>query len=160
MNSKYLYLSEVNREILVIGAAIEPSNPIWVNLPTISQSSRECYLTITDATIVFNSTQTHDSLNIKINIPTSNYFSSDNKYPMVAFMDTTDNKLYRLQHENKINILTNDNLKRIEFILEDNNAEVITLSPADSMEVMIKLDYINQDEMTQLYISQKPRTLD
>lgn len=152
MPSKYLYLSEVNRDF-------DKSNPTWNNLPTISQSSRECYLTITDATIVFNSTQTHDSLNIKMNIPTSNYFSSDNEYPMVAFTDTIDDKIYRVQHENKINILTNDNLKRIEFILEDNNGDVIIIDEDDSMEVMIKLDYINQDEMTQSYLSERPKLL-
>ena len=152
MPTKYLYLSEVNRNF-------DKSNPTWNNLPTISQSSRECYLTITDATIVFNSTQTHDSLNIKMNIPTSNYFSSDNESPMVAFTDTTNDKLYRVQHDNKISILTNDNLKTIEFILEDNNAEVITLTTVDSMEVMIKLDYIDQDEMIQSYLSERPKLL-
>lgn len=152
MPTKYLYLNNLNRNFTI-------TNPTWYNLPTISQSSRECYLTITDATVVFNSTQTHDSLNIKMNIPTSNYFSSDNEYPMVAFMDTTDDKIYRLQHENKINILTNDNLKRIEFILEDNNGNVIIIDEDDSMEVMIKLDYIDQDEMTQSYLSERPKLL-
>ena len=153
MPSKYLFLSEINRNT-------PTGNPKWQNLPTISHSTRECYLTITDATIVFNSTQGHDSLNIKMNIPTSNYFSSDNEYPMVAFMDTTDDKLYRLQHENKISILTNDNLKSVEFILEDNAGIPINLSDADSMEVMIKLDYIDQNQMTSNFISELPRRLD
>jgi hypothetical protein len=152
MPSKYLFLAEPNR---IAGTG----NPKWQNLPTISQSTRECYLTITDATIVFNSTQTHDSLNIKMIIPSSNYFSSDNESPMVAFMDTTDDKIYRLQHENKISILTNDNLKSVEFILEDNNGSRIDLSDDDSIEVMIKLDYVNQDAMVNQVLLEYPKHL-
>ena len=152
MPSKYLFLSETNR-------TAGTGNPKWYNLPTISQSSRECYLTITDATIVFNSTQTHDSLNIKMVIPSSNYFSSDNESPMVAFTDTTDDKLYRVQHDNKISILTNDNLKTIEFVLEDNNGSVISLSDTDSMEVMIKLDYVDQDAMVNQVLLELPKRL-
>jgi hypothetical protein len=152
MPSKYLFLAEPNR---IAGTG----NPKWQNLPTISQSTRECYLTITDATIVFNSTQTHDSLNIKMIIPSSNYFSSDNESPMVAFMDTTDDKIYRLQHENKISILTNDNLKSVEFILEDNNGSFVGLTNDDSMEVMIKLDYIDQNAMVNQVLLEYPKHL-
>ena len=149
---KYLFLAEPNRNTA-------SGNPNWQNLPTISQSSRECYLTITDATIVFSSTQTHDSLTIKMKIPSSNYFSSDNESPIVAFMDTTDDKLYRIQHENKISILTNDNLKSVEFVLEDNNGIVINMDDADSMEVMIKLDYVDQKEQTEQFILELPKRL-
>lgn len=152
MPSKYLFLAEPNRNAAT-------GNPKWQNLPTISQSTRECYLTITDATIVFSLTQTHDSLNIKMVIPSSNYFSSDNESPIVAFMDTTDDKLYRIQHENMISILTNDNLKSVEFILEDNNGSVITLDNADSMEVMIKLDYVDQDAMVNQVLLEYPKHL-
>ena len=152
MPSKYLFLAEPNRNTAT-------GNPKWQNLPSISQSTRECYLTIIDATIVFSSTQTHDSLNIKMVIPSSNYFSSDNESPIVAFMDTTDDKLYRIQHENMISILTNDNLKSVEFILEDNNGSVITLDNADSMEVMIKLDYIDQDAMVNQVLLEYPKHL-
>lgn len=152
MPSKYLFLSETNRYQVT-------GNPKWYNLPTISQSTRECYLTITDATIVFSSTQTHDSINIKMVIPSSNYFSSDNESPLVAFMDTTDDKLYRLQHENMISILTNDNLKSVEFILEDNTGSRIDLSNDDSMEVMIKLDYVDQNAMVNQVLLEYPKHL-
>jgi len=152
MNSKYLFLSEAQR--LELG----DSGAIWQNLPTMSQSTRECYLTIVDCKVIFGSASIHESVNVRMKIPSSNYFSSDNGFPIVALLNTTDSKTYTLDHENKISILTNDNLKSIEFILEDNTGSVIEVE--NSMEVMIKLDYINQKEQTETYISQIPLRLD
>lgn len=155
MNSKYLFLSDAER----LGALY--SYGVWKNLPTLSQSTRECYLTIINCKIIYNAAaSTNESLNIKMKIPSSNYFSSDNSYPIVAFLNTTDKISYAIEHTNEISILTTDNLKSIEFILEDNFGDEITLGASDTMEVMIKLDYIDQLEQTELYISQKPRTLD
>jgi hypothetical protein len=81
-------------------------------------------------------------------IPSLNYFSSDNGDVAVAFLGQgTTNTHYLLLHENEISILTNDNLKTVEFTLEDNNGDAISTADVSSFEVMIKLDYIDQDAM-------------
>ena len=152
MPSKYLFLSNNQRQA-------SPNNAVWNNLPTLSQSSRECYITIVNLKIVFNSTQTHSSVNVKMNIPNANYFSSDNSNPVVAFLTTTDSKVYTLGIENDISILTNDNLKSVTFDLEDNEGDEVILDSDDSVEVMIKLDYIDQKQQTDQFILELPKTL-
>lgn len=153
MPSKYLFLSESNRQ----GGL---DRPIWKNLPTISQSTRECYLTIIDFKIVFETASiVNDSLNLKMNIPTNNYFSSDNSNPMVAFLDKTDTIHCSLQKGNEIQILTNDNLRNIEFILEDNSGEEIPVDDLDFIQVMIKLDYLDQEQQTEQFLLEMPKRL-
>ena len=152
MPSKYLFLANEQRET-------SPDNAVWHNLPTLSQSSRECYITIVNLKIVFNSTQTHSSVNVKMNIPNANYFSSDNSNPVVAFLTTTDSKVYTLGIENDISILTNDNLKSVTFDLEDNEGDEVILDSDDSVEVMIKLDYIDQKQQTDQFILELPKRL-
>jgi hypothetical protein len=152
MPSKYLFLANNQRQA-------SPNNAVWNNLPTLSQSSRECYITIINFKIVFNSTETHSSVNVKMNIPNANYFSSDNSNPVVAFLTTTDNKVYTLGIENDISILTNDNLKSVTFDLEDNEGDEVILDSDDSVEVMIKLDYIDQKQQTDQFILELPKTL-
>ena len=95
MPSKYLFLANVQRQQ-------SPENAVWNNLPTLSQSTRECYLTIVNFKVTFHSTETHTSVNVKMNIPSANYFSSDNSNPVVAFLTTTDSKVYTLGIENDI----------------------------------------------------------
>lgn len=152
MPSTYLFLSEKNR-------ASGTGNPKWLNLPTISQSSRECYLTLIDCAIVFENTETYQSLNIKMRIPTNNYFSSDNEYPLLGLLETINDQVFRLPKGNEIHILTNDNLKNVELVLEDNTGEVIELTDEDSLEVMFKLDYLNQEQQTEQFILEMPKHL-
>ena len=55
---------------------------------------------------------------------------------------------------------TNDgSLKNVEFVLEDNDGSVILLDVADSMEVMFKVDYVDQQSFTNQYISEVPKHL-
>jgi hypothetical protein len=153
MYMKYLFLGEGERKEL------GDSGAKWQNLPTLSQSTRECYLSVVNCKVIFDNASQHDSLNIKMKIPSSNYFASDNSYPVVAFLNTTDSKTFTLEHDNEISILTNDNLKSIEFVLEDNNGAVIAIDLDDSMEVMIKLDYIDQKAQTDQFILELPKRL-
>jgi proteasome lid subunit RPN8/RPN11 len=95
---------------------------------------------------VFDATTAHETLVVKMRIPTTNYFSSDNEEPVVAFLSTVDQEIYEFVHDHKIQLLTNDQLKSIEFILEDNKGTTIVLTADDSMEVMLKLDYVDQKE--------------
>ena len=153
MPSKYLFLSEAQR------SDTGTSGANWLNLPTLSQSTRECYLTIVNCSIVFDATTTHESIVVKMRIPTTNYFSSDNEDPVVAFLSNVDQKNYEFVHDNKIQLLTNDQLKSVEFILEDNNGSTISIDAGDSMEVMLKLDYVNQEEQVMSQLSTVPQHL-
>jgi hypothetical protein len=92
-------------------------------------------------------------------IPTTNYFSSDNEDPVVAFLSNVDQKNYEFVHDNKIQLLTNDQLKSVEFILEDNNGSTIVLTAADSMEVMLELTYVDQKEQVMSQLSTVPQHL-
>jgi len=147
-NCSYLFLHESQRDVTT-----------WRNLPTLPNSRRECYITITDCKLVFDNTQTHESVNLKMVIPTLNYTSSSNDSPIVAMLNTADKKLFDMQHDNKIHILTNDSLKKFEFILEDNDGTVLTIDADDSLEIMIKIEYIDQVKETESYLSEVPKLL-
>ena len=149
MPSKYLFLSSAQR-----------SGYKWNNLPTISQSTRECYLTVINCKIILSSgSVAHDSVNVKMKIPSLNYFSSDNQDVSVAFLNEGQTKIFTIEHENEISILTNDNLKTVEFALEDNDGDAIDVDDVESFEVMIKLDYIDQDAMVNQVILEYPKRL-
>ena len=147
-NCNYLFLHEAQRDVTT-----------WRNLPTLPNSRRECYITITDCKLVFDSTQTHESVNLKMVIPTLNYTSSSNDSPIMAMLNTADKKLFDMQHDNKIHILTNDQLKKCEFILEDNDGNVLTIDADDSLEIMIKIEYIDQSKEEEKYLSELPKHL-
>lgn len=147
-NCSYLFLHEAQRDVTT-----------WRNLPTLPNSRRECYITITDCKLVFDATQTHESVNLKMVIPTLNYTSSSNDSPVVAMLNTVDKKLFDMQHDNQIHILTNDSLKKCEFILEDNDGNVLTIDADDSFEVMIKIEYLDQEKQTESYLSEVPKLL-
>ena len=149
MPSKYLFLSSAQR-----------SGYKWNNLPTISQSTRECYLTVINCKVILTTASAgNDSINVKMKIPSLNYFSSDNQDVAVAFLNEGETKIFTIEHHNEISILTNDNLKTVEFALEDNLADPIDVDDVESFEVMIKLDYIDQDAMVNQVILELPKRL-
>jgi len=89
-----------------------------------------------------------------------NYASTDNDIPMVAMLEQgTDTKIYHLPTGNDIHLLSNDNLKNINIVTEDNFGNVLTLGAGDSLEIMIKLDYVDQQSLTNQYISEVPNHL-
>ena len=147
-NCNYLFLHEAQRD-----------GTTWSNLPTLPNSRRECYITIIDCKLVFNATQTHESVNLKMVIPTLNYTSSSNDSPIVSMLNTADKKLFDMQHTNEIHILTNDALKKCEFILETNGGTVLTIDGDDSLEIMLKIDYVDQERQTESYLSEVPKHL-
>ena len=101
----------------------------------------------------------HDSVNVKMKIPSLNYFSSDNQDVAVAFLNEGQTKTFTIEHDNEISILTNDNLKTVEFALEDNDGDAIDADDVESFEVMIKLDYIDQDAMVNQVLLELPKRL-
>jgi hypothetical protein len=108
---------------------------------------------------VFDATQTHESVNLKMVIPTLNYTSSSNDSPIVSMLNTADKKLFDMQHTNEIHLLTNDALKKCEFILEDNDGNILTIDADDSLEIMIKIDYVDQERLTEKYLTEVPKHL-
>jgi hypothetical protein len=150
-NCQYLYLSDEQ--------AIKTAGFVsWQNIPTLSQSSRECYITVAKINVVFDASQNHSDIVVKGSLPTMNYISTDNSEPLLAVLHSDDGKVFDLNIENPIHLLSNDNIKSFKISLTETDG-IVTDSP-DSCNVLLKIEYIDQLEQTELYISQKPRTLD
>ena len=151
-NCNYLFLNNAQRDTsLTIGQ--------WTNLPVLSAQARECYLTIVDCKLILASAGSKDSINVKMNIPSRNYWSSSNSSPIVAMLHTEDNKVFDLVHENAVHILTSDALSKVQIQLEDNVGAVFALPSTASLEIMIKIEYLDQEKQTESYLSEIPKLL-
>ena len=152
MPSKYLFL---NSEQLtnVDGVAT------WNNLPVISESRRECYINVVHACAVFSTALSHSEALLKINLPSVNYFSSSNNAPVMEYLHSDDNLTFEPVYESPIKILSNDALKKIEIQLIDNGADVIDIDDLESLSIVLKIEYVDQDAMANEYLSQMPSLL-
>ena len=158
MPSKYLFLENTNRNLSV-----------WDNLPTLSQSSRECYISVSSAKLIFDDVPLFYAVKLKIDLPVMNYASSSNSIPVIAMLSqgtnnitssgTTENKVFELIHADQIQLFSNDNLKRAKFVLEDEYGTEIVLDSDDKLDIMLKIDYIDQGAITNQYISEQPMRL-
>ena len=158
MPSKYLFLENTNRNLSV-----------WNNLPTLSQSSRECYISVSSAKLIFEDVPLFYAVKLKIDLPVMNYASSSNSIPVIAMLSqgtnnitssgTTENKVFELIHADQIQLFSNDNLKRAKFVLEDEDGAEIVLDANDKLDIMLKIDYIDQLAVTNQYIGQIPKHL-
>ena len=151
-NCQYLYLS--NDEATKSTAKAE-----WSNIPTLSHSSRECYITAVKLNLVFSANQSHTDIIVKGSLPTMNYTSTDNSEPVLAIITSTENKTFDLNIENPIHLLSNDNIKNFVLTFTHSSGTAINATPI-GCNVILKIEYIDQVEQTEIYISQKPRTLD
>ncbi len=158
MPSKYLFLENAQRNLSV-----------WDNLPTLSQSSRECYISVASAKLVFSDIPLFYAMRVKIDLPVMNYTSSSNSIPVIALLSqgtnnitssgTTENIVFELIHADQIQLLSNDNLKRVKFVLEDEDGTEIILDSVDRLDIMLKIDYVDQLAVTNQYISEVPKHL-
>ena len=158
MPSKYLFLENTNRNLSV-----------WNNLPTLSQSSRECYISVSSAKLIFDDVPLFYAVKLKIDLPVMNYASSSNSMPVIAMLSqgtnnitssgTTENKVFELIHADQIQLFSNDNLKRAKFVLEDEYGTEIVLDANDKLDIMLKIDYVDQLAVTNKYISEIPMRL-
>ena len=158
MPSKYLFLENAQRNLSV-----------WDNLPTLSQSSRECYISVASAKLVFSDIPLFYAMRVKIDLPVMNYTSSSNSIPVIALLSqgtnnitssgTTENIVFELIHADQIQLLSNDNLKRVKFVLEDEDGTEIVLQSFDRLDIMLKIDYVDQLAVTNQYISEVPKHL-
>ena len=152
MPSKYLFL---NSEQLtnVDGVAT------WNNLPVLSESRRECYINVVHACAVFSTARSHSEALLKNNLPSLNYFSSSNNAPVMEYLHSDDNLTFEPVYESPIKLLTNDALKKIEIQLIDNGADVIDIDDLESLSIVLKIEYVDQDAMANEYLSQMPSLL-
>ena len=158
MPSKYLFLENAQRNLSV-----------WDNLPTLSQSSRECYISASSVKLIFDEVPLFYAVKLKMDLPVINYASSSNSTPVIAMLSqgtnnitsdgTTENKVFELIHADQIQLFSNDNLKRAKFVLEDEDGTEIVLEADDRLDIILKLDYIDQAAVTNNYISEIPKHL-
>jgi hypothetical protein len=158
MPSKYLFLENAQRSLSV-----------WDNLPTLSQSSRECYISVCSAKLVFDDIALFYAVRLKIDLPVMNYASSSNSIPVIAMLSqgtnnitssgTTENIVFELVHADQIQLFSNDNLKRAKFVLENEDGVEIVLDDDDRLDIMLKIDYVDQLAVTNQYISEVPKHL-
>ena len=158
MPSKYLFLENAQRNLSV-----------WNNLPTLSQSSRECYISVSSVKLIFDDVPLFYAVKLKIDLPVMNYASSSNSTPVIAMLSqgtnnitssgTTENKVFELIHADQIQLFSNDNLKRAKFVLEDEDGAEIVLDADDRLDIMLKIDYIDQQAVTNKYIGEIPSHL-
>jgi hypothetical protein len=151
MPSKYLFLSDAERDKT-------STNALWNNLPTISQSTRECYLSLAEFKAEFQGNK-GDGLFVKMNIPAQNYFSSDNSEPVLGLLDEPTTNDYIFNKDNKISILTNDNLKSVKIILTNLENTAINISSVDKINLVLKLDYVDQEAMVNQVLLEYPKHL-
>ena len=144
-NCRYLYLSD--SQATKTAGFVE-----WKNIPTLSQSTRECYVTAVRLNVVFTAAQTHNDIIVKTQIPSMNYTATDNSDPLVAVLHSTDSKLFDLNTENPIHLLSNDNIKSFKLTLLQTD-ETATGTPS-ACNVLLKFDYVDQAKETESYLSE------
>ena len=150
-NCTYLFLHDNQK-------SVSGNTITWNNLPVLSGASRECYITIIDCKLILSAGGT-ESVNLKMDIPVRNYYSSSNLSPVGAILHSEDaaSLIYDLQHDNQIHLLSNDNLQKIKFELFDNAGSGV--DTAETLEVMLKIEYIDQEKQTESYLSEVPKLL-
>lgn len=151
MPSKYLFLNTAQQSNS--GGVVT-----WNNLPTLSESTRECYVSILDMDVVFSATISKDELLIKTKLPNRNYLSSNNDSPVIRYLSTADGKVFNPALEASVELLSNDNVKSFQLQLVHSSGIAVT-DAIESINVTLKFDYVDQQAMTQQYLSQKPMTL-
>jgi len=150
-NCKYLYLS--NDQATKSTAKAE-----WSNIPSLSQSTRECYISGVKLNIVFSAAQSHTDIIVKCSLPTLNYTTTDNSEAVLAIISSSDNKAFDLNIENPIHLLSNDNIKNFVLTFTHSSGTAITATPI-GCNVILKLDYVDQNKQTENYLSEIPKHL-
>ena len=151
MVMKYLFLN--NAQKTVSGSVIT-----WNNLPTLSQSSRECYIKILDMDVIFSASINKDELLVKTKLPSRNYLSSNNDSPVMRYLSSADGKLFNPPLEASVNLLSNDNVKSFQLQLVHSDGTAVT-DTIESINLTLQFDYVDQDAMTAAYISEMPKML-
>lgn len=147
---QYLYLSDAQAS--KSAGAVE-----WQNIPTLSLSSRECYITVVKINVLFGTSQTHNDIVVKGSIPTMNYKSSDNSEPVIAVIHSDDDKIFDLNIENPIHLFSNDNIKNFKITLTETDGSA-TATP-NACNVLLKLEYVNQQKQQESFMMELPKRI-
>ena len=147
---QYLYLSDAQ-------ATKAAGSVTWQNIPTLSLSSRECYITAVKINVLYNAAQSHADIVVKGSIPTMNYKASDNSEPLIAVLHSDDSKIFDLNIENPIHLFSNDNIKNFKLTLTETDGTA-TGAP-DACNVLLKLDYVNQSEQQEQFLMELPKRI-
>jgi hypothetical protein len=129
----------------------------WQNIPTLSLSSRECYITAVKINVLFGASQTHNDIVVKGSIPTMNYKSSDNSEPVIAVLHSDDDKIFDLNIENPIHLFSNDNIKNFKITLSETDGSA-TATP-NACNVLLKIEYVNQSEKEEQFLMELPKRI-
>jgi hypothetical protein len=150
---KFLFLSAKQADI--VGNAF-----VWKNLPTISESRRQCYITVANAVVVFNTNAAPLQVLVQMNLPTGNYYSSNNDEPIVSFIQSSaDDDVYEPLYPSSVKILSTDQLKNIQLKLLNTEYDELDVYEVSSINIMLKLEYIDTQKQVMSYLSTKPSTL-
>ena len=158
-----LYMSNVNCQYLYLSnsqATKTAGFVTWNNIPTMSQSTRECYVTAVRLNIVFtpDPPQSHSDIIVKTpSIATMNYTSTDNSEPLLAVLSSSNSIFFDLPTENPIHLLSNDNIKSFKLTLLQTE-ETATSTPI-ACNVLLKFEYIDQVVHTNDILLEIPRHL-
>ena len=156
-----LYMSHTNCQYLYLSSSQATKGAgfvTWNNIPSMSQSTRECYITAVRLNVVFTAVQTHSDIIMKTpSIPTMNYTATDNSEPLIAVLHSNDSKLFDLPTENPIHLLSNDNIKSFKLTLLQTD-ETATGTPS-ACNVLLKFDYVDQVKETENYLNDIPKHL-
>ena len=156
-----LYMSDTNCQYLYLSSSQATKGAgfvTWNNIPSMSQSTRECYITAVRLNVVFTAVQTHSDIIMKTpSIPTMNYTATDNSEPLIAVLHSNDSKLFDLPTQNPIHLLSNDNIKSFKLTLLQTD-ETATGTPS-ACNVLLKFDYVDQVKETENYLNDIPKHL-
>lgn len=147
---QYLYLSDAE-------ATKGAGSVTWQNIPTLSLSSRECYITAVKVNVLYNAAQTHSDIVVKGSLPTMNYKSTDNSEPLLAVLHSDDDKIFDLNIENPIHLFSNDNIKNLKLTLTETDGTA-TGTP-DACNILLKLEYVNQEKQQESFLMELPKRI-
>jgi hypothetical protein len=159
MPSTYLYLNPKDR-ILAQGGKL-----VWRNLPKISLTSRQCYISIVQFGLTLVALDVDNRFMIKANIPAENYYSSDNEGVVLCSLEPTrvvaQRSVFQLSNESgyAIEIWTNDNYSSLEFTVLGFDGLPFAIGDTDDVDVVLRFDYPEVKEIQNNYVATMPKNL-
>lgn len=158
MPATYLYLNQLQR---VLGQ----DKIVFQNLPIISRTSRQCYLSVDLFGIQFAGTNIDVQPIIKLNIASENYYSSDNDGVVICTLEptriATNVSVYQLSMGSgePIRIMTNDNYNRLEFTIIGSDGLQINVLDTTQISIVLKFEYPEIDSVQEQYVATIPKNL-
>jgi hypothetical protein len=103
---------------------------------------------------------------LKMKVSSRNYTSSNNDAPVIAMLDFNNTTTFTTPDAPvKINLLTNDNLTDVEFVLENQQGATYILNETgvqatrDNLEILFQIDYVDQVAVVEKYRAEMPMRL-